>query len=505
MSACLLATGVLGLSGETTARCEPAVAAPTLTFEGRMAQSTLGGAYQNALDNLLRVNTIPDTDHKHNKAKKMTGDPGVFVRAGGGYSEPWTRDASLNSWNAASLLEPVAARNTLWAVCEQSSDGDVTIQQDNQWWDKVIWITGAWSHYTVTGDREFLATAYKVTQDELSRMRREHYSTEYGLFQGPAFFADGIAGYPEPPYDPANKSSFVLDHHFTDKLMPLSTNCVYYNAYKCAARMASELGRPKGEAQEYEDAAKGLKAAINKHLWMPSKSTYGFFIHGAGPLQGKLDPSQEGIGISFAILFGVADPGQAKSVLANTHRSAHGIMTSWPHFARYDDAHPGRHNGIVWPLVNGMFACAAAQSGRTDLYRDEVENAALLEAGSGNHFFEIYNGITGVPDGGWQTGGQWPSQPDQTWSATAYLRMIYSGLFGMTFTPKSLTFSPTLPAQWGAVKLSGVHYREAVLDIALTGSGRRVTKFFYDGASVSSPAVPASAKGFHTVAITLSD
>ena len=33
-------------------------------------------------------------------------------------------------------------------------------------------------------------------------MQREHYSAEYGLFQGPAFFTDGIAGYPEPEYDP---------------------------------------------------------------------------------------------------------------------------------------------------------------------------------------------------------------------------------------------------------------------------------------------------------------
>ncbi|MEO7718356.1 MAG: glycosyl hydrolase family 65 protein [Capsulimonas sp.] len=468
-----------------------------------MAQSNLGVAYQSALDNLLRTNIVPDTEKKYNKAKKMTGDPGVFVRAGGGYNEPWTRDASLNSWNAASLLEPVAARNTLWAVCEQNADGTVTIQQDNQWWDKVIWITGAWSHYTVTGDRNFLESAYKVTQDELARMQRQHYNKELGLFQGPAFFSDGIAGYPEPPYDPTNGSGFVLDHHFTDKLMPLSTNCVYYNAYKCAARMAIELGRPAPEVRQYEESAKSLQVAINKNLWMPSKSTYGYFVHGAGPLQGKLDPTQEGIGISFAILFGIASPAQTKSILKNAYRSPHGITTSWPHFTRYDDAHPGRHNGIVWPLVNGMFACAAAKSGRTDIYRDEVENAALLAAASDHRFFEIYNGITGVPDGGWQTGGHWPSQPDQTWSATAYLRMIYSGLFGMTFEPNSLTFSPTLPTQWGSVKLTGLHYRAAVLDISLNGGGRRIARFVYDGKPLIKAVVPAGATGRHEIVITM--
>jgi len=484
----------------------PAVSAnyaPVLAFEDRMVQSNLGLAYQSAIDNLRWMNTVPDVENKHNAARLMTGDPGLFIRAGGGYKEPWTRDASLNSWNAASLLEPVAARNTLWAVCERAPDGSLLIQQDNQWWDKVIWITGAWSHYTVTGDRTFLASAYGVAQDELSRMRRQHFSAEYGLFQGPAFFTDGIAGYPEPEYDPKNTSSFVLAHPYTSQIMALSTNCVYYNAYRCASRMAAQLGRPAAEAQGYDKSAASLRAAINTHLWMPSKSTYGYFVHGAGPLAGRLNPSQEGIGLSFAILFGVASPEQAKSVLHNAYRSPHGITTSWPHFPRFDDAHPGRHNGVVWPLVNGMFACAAAQAGRADLYRDEAENAALLESLSDHRFFEIYNAQTGVPDGGWQSGWHWPSQPDQTWSATAYLRMIYVGLFGLKFAPNSLTFSPTLPAEWGAVTLTGVHYRAATLSIALNGSGSHVARFLYDGKPLARPVVPSSVTGPHLIVITL--
>ena len=477
--------------------------APRLTFQNRAVQSRLGAAYTDALENLLRINTLPDLTQAHNASGLLTGDPAFFIRAGGGYDQPWTRDASLNSWNAASLLEPIAARNTLWAVCRRGADGTLTVQQDNQWWDKVIWITGAWNHYAVTGDKAFLTAAYGVASEELSQMRLEHYNRAYGLFEGPAFFADGIAGYPEPEYDPKNNSSFVLDHPYTDKLMVLSTNCVYYNAYNCASRMATELGRPASEAKQYERSAAALKTAINAHLWMPGKSTYGFFVHGAGPLAGKLDPTQEGIGQSFAVLFGVASPAQARSILQNAHRSPHGITASWPHFPRFDDAHPGRHNGIVWPLVNGMFACAAAKAGRTDVFGSEVENAANLSAGSGHHFYEIYNAKTGVPDGGWQSGFHWQSQPDQTWSATAYLRMIDTGLFGMRFTPSALTFSPTLPAAWGPVTLSGLHYRAAVLSVTLNGSGARITRFLYDGKPLAHPVVPATATGFHTVAITL--
>ncbi|RYG70021.1 hypothetical protein EON80_08690, partial [bacterium] len=120
--------------------------APQLQFQNRLVQGTLGKAYQGALDNLLRVNTVTDTNKRHNKAGLMSPDA-RFIKAGGGYDEPWTRDASINSWNAASLLEPTVARNTLWAVCQKQADGSVVLQRDDQWWDKVIWITAAWNHF----------------------------------------------------------------------------------------------------------------------------------------------------------------------------------------------------------------------------------------------------------------------------------------------------------------------------------------------------------------------
>ncbi len=81
--------------------------------------------------------------------------------------------------------------------------------------------------------------------------------------------------------------------------------------------------------------------------------------------------------------------------------------------------------------------------------------------------------------------------------------MIYSGLFGMTFGPKSLTFSPTLPALWGAVTLTGLHYRAAVLSVALNGSGSRIARVLYDGKPVASPVIPANAAGSHALVITL--
>jgi len=270
------------------------------------------------------------------------------------------------------------ARNTLWAVCERQAHGRLIIQHDNQWWDQVIWAQGAWTHFLVTGDREFLLLAYEAVAESLAAMRRTRFNERFGLFEGPSVLCDGIAGYPEPPYDPKVSSSFILDHPGGDNVMCLSTNCVAYQAYRCAAWMAGQLGRPATETSPFTETAGRLREAIQRHFWMPAKSTYGCFIHGRGPLAGKLDDSQEGMGLAYAILFHVAEDDQVRSILRTVHIQPKGIVCAWPHFARFNDARPGRHNVLVWPMASGMWAHAAAKAGAVARFASEMTNTAAM-------------------------------------------------------------------------------------------------------------------------------
>ena len=132
-----------------------------LTFAKPETQRLLGAAYKRAVHNLLEINTVPDAEKHYNRTGLFRDPPGTFFRAGGDYHAPWTRDASINSWNAGSLLAPDVARNTLWAVCQRQAGGKLIVQRDKQWWDKVIWVVGAWSHYAITGDRDFLGRPTK--------------------------------------------------------------------------------------------------------------------------------------------------------------------------------------------------------------------------------------------------------------------------------------------------------------------------------------------------------
>jgi hypothetical protein len=199
MTAAVLAFGTVTYRAGTAEASEPAP--PSLEFTNPNSQALLGTAYETALKNLLQTNTIGYDPAVYDKSGLLDPDVGI-VRAGGGYPQPWTRDASVNSWNATSLLSPALARNTLWAAVDKDSEGGLRVQQDDQQWDQVIWVTAAWNHYLVTGDTSFLRDAYQTAGNTLTI--REHattagYNPAYGLFTGASFFNDGIAGYPAPP------------------------------------------------------------------------------------------------------------------------------------------------------------------------------------------------------------------------------------------------------------------------------------------------------------------
>ncbi len=487
------------------ARSASAASRPALRFADASTQSTLGAAYTKALTNLLDVNTVRYDPAVYNQSGLLTDPPGTFLRAGAEYPQPWTRDASVNSWNAGSLLDPATAANTLWSVVRRQADGQLILQQDNQLWDQVVWLTAAWNHYLATGDRTFLANAYQTAVNTLNARRSASFDSTYGLFQGPSFFNDGIAGYPAPPADATESKGGYVGSYPTDKLMTLSTNTLYYSAFRSAALMASALARPAAEVTAQNAAADALKSSINQHFWIPAKGTYGYLIHnGDGGPSGALDPSEEGTGLSFAVLFGIASTDQARSIMQNAHVQPHGIVDVYPHFPRYDDSRPGRHNVSVWPMIQGYWAEAAARTGNQARFATEVTTLAALANTSGG-FYEIYNFLSGAPDGGWQTGGHWGPVRDQTWSATAYLRMVYDGLFGMNLTPDGITWTPTLPWGWGDVTLSGLRYRAANLDVTLRGSGNVISSFKVDGVAQSDHFLPATLSGSHSLEITMSD
>lgn len=430
------------------------------------------------------------------------------ILAGLDYRRPWTRDASINAWNGASLLVPEIARDTLLSVLERA-DGGVRI--GGQYWDRVVWAQGAWHHFLYTGDRDFLETALDAVTHTLAYHEATEYDPETGLFRGPGW-SDGVAAYPET-YT-AGMSSAILDwpkahpDQVAEKgygipMQALSTNCLYYGAYTAALRMAEALGHAPDP--DWARKAERLKRAINEHLWMPDKGRYRFFI---GPFGGC--DYEEALGHAYAILFGVADATQAAALFENTHVTPAGVPCIWPTFKRYENAEGtayGRHSGTVWPQIQGFWADAAARHGREDLFAHELFRLAG-HANRDQHFAEIYHPDTREVYGGMQEAGEergiilWNATKRQTWAATAYLRMMLFGVAGLRFDTDGLRFAPCLPEGVDKVGLRNLRYRDMVLNLLVERTDKEPA-CTVNGAARDTAFIPAEETGTKTIRLAV--
>ena len=259
----------------------------------------INSAYRLAIAN-LSANILPFKDGI------LENEEPVII-AGLGYVTPWTRDAAINTWNAGGLVSPEVALNTLKSVLKNGENGYLI---DGEYWDRIIWTVGAWQQYLYTGDKEFLKIAYEAVCNSLSFFERTEFSNELNLFRGPACYGDGVAAYPDI-YAKPGESGIILfasrcrelceDIGVGIPIYVLSTNCLYYQAYILADKMAEQLGMPT----KYREKAENMKRAVNKVFWNSEKGSYNYIYDKFGGCD-----YQEGLGISFAILFGIADDEQ---------------------------------------------------------------------------------------------------------------------------------------------------------------------------------------------------
>lgn len=451
----------------------------------QISDDKVGKVFVAAVKNVMQINTIRCPFEKYNSTGLLDENIPYMLRAGGRYQTPWTRDASVNSWNCVSILEPEVARNTLWAVCEKDADGKLTIQLDNQVWDKMIWAVGAYNHYLVTLDKDFLKDAYEVVINSLEYLENSRFSKEYGLFTGGSFFNDGIAGYPGDLYTPGNSSSFVGDHKATEHIMCLSTNCIYYKAYRNASEMARILGRKEAETR-FSAKAEEMKNAIEKAFWNEEKGLYSYIQYP----DGRKDHSQEAAGNLFAILFELCEGQRAQVILDNLKTYQYGLPSIYELFEGWSTKErPARHNNLIWPFLNGWYITAAAKLGRMDLVEKELDNITTLVEMSDYEFLEIYNPYDGSVDGGWQVGIHCDSCENQTWSATGYIGAIFKGIFGIQVNENEISIYPCVPARYADLTLNGIVIGGKPISISVKGWGYEIEKVVINGKEVVEPVI----------------
>lgn len=423
------------------------------------------------------------------------------LMAGTAYDRPWTRDAAINVWNGFGLIDRETSKNTLVSMLTEDENG---VRIGGQYWDAIIWVTGAWNYYLYAGDQSFLRETLKISLNSLRYLEMNEFDPSTGLFRGAPCYADGISAYPDrytkvgPNHDiqywAENNSKLKYPKGEGLPILALSTNCLYYNAYKLLSIMAEEL---QTEADPlWKEKEKNLKNSINSQLWMNNRGLYKYFDD---PWGGS--DFQDGLGHSLAIIFGVADELQSEQILKNQYISPAGIPCLWPIFDRYkkNKDHVSRHNGTVWPHIQGFWGYAAARAGRIDLFEKEIRNLTDFAVRDGQ-FAELYHPLSGREYGGIQENSQSVIEEyclchRQTWSATAYLRLIFMGLFGMQFTTRGINLSPILPEGCSTAHIQGLNYRKSNISIEVKGSGKVIESFSINGKESSEAIIPSKLTG----------
>lgn len=404
---------------------------------------------------------------------------GAFM-AGAKWTGVWTRDISYSILLALAMVDPAASQQSLMAKVQ---DGHI-IQDTGtggSWpvsTDRMTWALAAWEVYRVTGDDAWLRTAYDLIRRSAEADLLTARDPETGLFYGESSFLDWREqSYPR-----------WMDPKDIYRSQNLGTNAVHYATYRILAQMAERLGEP---AARWQGVADTIRTAMNAYLWQPEAGYYGQFRYGRSAY--ALSPRAEALGTALTVLFDIASPAQAERMLARFPLVPYGVPTLYPQT-------PGitpYHNDSIWPFVAAYWTWAGARGG----------NSAAVEHGLASIYRAAALFLTNKENLVAETGhfaGTAINSDRQLWSVAGNLATVYRVFFGMQFEPDRLVFQPFVPEAYaGRRTLTGLRYRDAVLDVTVEGYGDAVASATLDGRPVDAAVIPAELTGRHTLVLTL--
>ena len=428
-------------------------------------QTLINALYNMAIENMLAVVNADNA-----------------FRAGENWEGVWTRDASYAIHLGIGLIDPERSMNSL--KIKVKNDRIIQDTGTGGSWpassDREVWSIAAWEIYKITGDKEWLKYAYEVIKNSVADDIPTIWDSKFRLMHGEQSYLD----WREQSYPKWMTPKDIYES------MCLGTNAVFAETYSILAEMSEELGI---EDDKYSKIANELKNAINQNLWMEDKGYYSGYIYGGVyPLK---SPMTENLGQSLCVIFGIADDGRDEKLIANTPATPYGISSIYPKIRNIKPY----HNDAIWPFVQGYWNWAAAKTGNEQALCHGLGALYRAAALFGTHK-ELFVSTTG------DYRGAATNSDKQLWSAAGNLAMVYRVFAGMTFLSNGIKFEPFIPAAIpGTKNLKGFRYRNAVLNITITGTGNKIAEFSVDGKVQKDHFIPANIEGEHNIVITMAN
>ncbi|HEX5829959.1 MAG TPA: hypothetical protein VFY16_03185, partial [Gemmatimonadaceae bacterium] len=411
-------------------------------------------------------------------------DDGALT-AGAKWPGIWTRDLAWGALLAFTPIAPDEVRQSLLAKVDSTGRIIQDTGTGGSWpvsTDRVAWTVAAWELYAVTGDRDWLRTAYDIARRSAEADLLSALDPVTGLFRGESSFLDWRE----------QSHPRWMDAKDIYGSQALGTNALHHAAYAALARMATELEGPGSPAAaRFDSIATMVRRGMNTHLWQADRGWYGQFRYGRNFL--ATSPRAEGLGEALSVIYGVADSARRETLARRMPVVPFGVPSFWPYIADV----PPYHNAGIWPQVVGFWAWAAA----------EVRNEAAVVHALASIYraagFFLTNKENMVAATGHFEGTELNSDR-LIGSVGANLATVHRVLFGMRFHADRLEFEPFVPRAYrGERTLRGVRYRGATLTVMVRGHGDAVASAMLDGRPVARAEIPATLTGAHTLEITM--
>jgi hypothetical protein len=371
----------------------------------------------------------------------------------------WTRDLSYAADLGLALLDPARVRNSLdfklsgyrkdvqglknaAPQVAGSADGLQVVQDTGSGgsWpvstDRLTWAFAAEEtlrHLPAAERAAFAQRALAALANTIENDRIAAFDPLDGLYTGEQSFLDwrdqSYAAW--IPGDLASMSSAKA----------LSTNVVHYQALRFTAKLAREAGDAENSARaaRYDSWASDLKQAINARLWLQDEGMYSSLT--AGHLDGAPLHKFDWLGQALAIVTGVADAAQARSILSRYPHGPMGAPVIWPQ----QPGVPVYHNRALWPFVTGYGLKAAAFAGNAAV-ADAAYESLMRGAALNMSNMENLEWLSGQPllldEKNPSLIGPVINSRRQLWSAGAYLGMVIEQVFGVSATDEGIALRP---------------------------------------------------------------
>ena len=411
-------------------------------------------------------------------------EPDTTLRTGKEWAGVWTRDVSYSILLSMAYLQPEASMISLMKkidpmgriIQDTGSGGAWPVSTDRE-----IWCVAAWEVYKVTGNRKWLEYIYPIIKRSLETDRVAFYDTETGLVKGETSFID----WREQSHP---RWMQCADIYNTETL---STSVVHAEAWKVLGEIATILGH-KDVAKDAFAQAERITEAINRNLWMDDKGYYAMYLYGRDNL--ITNPRAETLGESLAVMWNVAPADRAKSITVNNPTTPFGVANFYPSIPDM----PAYHNKSLWPWVGSWWALANAKVGNEEGVMQAIGNvfrpAALFCTNKENYNLENGDIATEL------------NSSNMLWCLSGNIALTHKILFGIDFEKDGLAFHPFVPKALAASRsLNGFKYRDANLDITVSGYGNEIRSFKVNGKE-QDPFIPAKkAKGNMKVEILMAD